>query len=150
MWSGTEYSVPNIHLIQYGPDLCSFSHGFVTHSSVTSCSSSQASRCVSWLLPVLLHVQIRSLYFCNRASYSLSSMVKGKKMAQTKKKRHKTNINALKQVMLRFVRVEPGGLGWLGLCEVKLCSKLTTDCSRELLICVTKPTWRRTYLEIWG
>lgn len=42
-----------------------------THSSATSCSSSQASLCVSWLLPVLLHVHILSLYRSNRASYSL-------------------------------------------------------------------------------
>lgn len=48
-------------------------HNFIcnTHSSVTSCSSSHASLCVSWLLPVLLHVQMRSLYLCRRASYSL-------------------------------------------------------------------------------
>lgn len=42
-----------------------------TNRAVTSCSSSQASWCVSWLLPVLLHVQMRSLYLCRRASYSL-------------------------------------------------------------------------------
>lgn len=42
-----------------------------TYSSATSCSSSQASLCVSWLLPVLLQVHIRWLYFSSRASYSL-------------------------------------------------------------------------------
>lgn len=53
------------------------STGFSNHwgysscsSSVTSCSSSHASLCVSWLLPVLLHVQMRSSYFFRRASNS--------------------------------------------------------------------------------
>lgn len=45
--------------------------GLDTHSSATSCSSSQASLWVSWLLPVLLQVHMRWLYFSSRASYSL-------------------------------------------------------------------------------
>lgn len=46
-----------------------------TNRAVTSCSSSHASWCVSWLLPVLLHVQMRSLYLCKRASYSLQTFL---------------------------------------------------------------------------
>lgn len=56
---------------------------FITYSSVTSCSSSQASLCVSWLLPVLLHVHIRSPYLRSRASYSLNKRVKDKQHTST-------------------------------------------------------------------
>lgn len=48
-----------------------------TNSSVTSCSSSHASLCVSWLLPVLLQVQMRSSYLSKRVSYSLWTFRQG-------------------------------------------------------------------------
>lgn len=56
--------------------------GCNTNSSVTSCSSSHASLWVSWLLPVLLHVQMRSLYLCRRASYSLCTFGQGSYIIQ--------------------------------------------------------------------